>query len=622
MKPFKYIFFLCIIFAHSLYAQFEVSYLDDKVHYHNIDEVIGKKFTPTTVKKTFGIKKHLWLKVDIKNTVQEVKENYLALSNLHILEDVHFYTVMDGKVVQKDISWNKYTNVDTPHRVGKSLFYQNTLNPKQSIEVYIYITAKSNIYIELYNGTFSEVLSATSKSLLILIIVTGMLLALGIYYLFLWLLTPNKEYFYYIFFVFSMLIWGFYINGGYAYYFDNYIIGPYVNTFIYLLPLWIMLFFKAIYPKGSISKKIHIIFNSLITIIAFIVFIYFMGLTPYFPHLSVATYGTGVYLISLVTILIVAIIMYKNKVQYSGYFLLGFSVNFVGSIISILFFLGFISYNIISSHAVMLGGVFEAILFSILLTAKLKEIYKQKDEAINTSKMKDLKIQTMNDTISFISHQWRQPLSQINSAVLIIDDELYIKNIQSGAIEEKLNEIESMTKYMSKTIDDFKNLYSGNSEEKKLLSLYKPIEKAISTLSNSFQSNGIKLDLDIDQSLGFYGIENDVQQIMLVLLNNARDALVLNEIQNPKISIILKKLDQDIMIEVCDNAKGIPSDIIEKIFDPHFTTKENTKGSGIGLYMAKLIIEDKFKGNISVYNDAQGACFCIKLNSQGVKLGE
>ena len=104
----------------------------------------------------------------------------------------------------------------------------------------------------------------------------------------------------------------------------------------------------------------------------------------------------------------------------------------------------------------MLGSAVEAILFSILLTYKMRQVYKEKENAINATKIQGFKINILSETIDFISHQWRQPLAQINTSIMTIDDMIYNDDIQAKELEKELLRIENTTKYMSTTIDDFR----------------------------------------------------------------------------------------------------------------------------------------------------------------------
>lgn len=227
------------------------------------------------------------------------------------------------------------------------------------------------------------------------------------------------------------------------------------------------------------------------------------------------------------------------------------------------------------------------------------------------------KLASMGEMLENIAHQWRQPLSQINSAILVLDDELYQSKIKNKKIEEKLTEIERITKYMSHTIDDFRTFNSKNLKKDKFY-LDNSIENVVSIIKSTYSSLNIDLKLELEKELSFYGYENEFKQVIMVILNNAKDVLLQREIKNPQVKINLKRHKDSIFIEICDNAGGIEKDIIDKIFEPYFTTKHKSQGTGLGLYIAKKIIHDRLEGKLYVKNIEQKACFFIKLGLENV----
>lgn len=246
-----------------------------------------------------------------------------------------------------------------------------------------------------------------------------------------------------------------------------------------------------------------------------------------------------------------------------------------------------------------------------------KEMKEQLEQIVEKDRMifEQNKLTAMGEMIENIAHQWRQPLSQINSAVLLIDDEVYDLKIKNELIQTKLSEIESMTRYMSKTIDDFKDYYSKD-KEKHTFKISDTIVKAISIVDASFHYNSISIEYDLDKKLDFYGIENELLQVILVILNNAKDILVDREISKPHIEVILKKQNKKIFIQIRDNGGGIDLESPQKIFEPYFTTKHKSQGTGLGLYLAKRIIEESMGGYLGVENIKAGACFTIKLENK------
>ncbi len=280
-----------------------------------------------------------------------------------------------------------------------------------------------------------------------------------------------------------------------------------------------------------------------------------------------------------------------------------------------------------------------AIIYRLLLLKKDLRIAKMKEgklEALNSTLQSSLekitlnmeqkkshlfqqsKMATMGEMMENIAHQWRQPLSQINSAVLLIDDSLYEKNFKNITIEEKLLEIESLTKYMSKTIDDFRNFFDGN-KVKETFSLNELIEQSIYIVQGTLKSHHIEISFDLNEKFIYYGYQRELQQAIVVILNNAKDAFLRRKIFDPKIVVNVAKNGSEHIITICDNARGIREDMLEKIFDPYVTTKHKSQGTGLGLYIAKMIVQESMDGELTVNNIYDGACFEIKLKENNGK---
>ncbi|MCD6259620.1 MAG: HAMP domain-containing histidine kinase [Helicobacteraceae bacterium] len=222
------------------------------------------------------------------------------------------------------------------------------------------------------------------------------------------------------------------------------------------------------------------------------------------------------------------------------------------------------------------------------------------------------KLISMSEMMENIAHQWRQPLSQINSAVLVIDDLLYDKKVKDSVIEEKLLEVESLTKYMSKTIDDFKDFFNQN-KAKEYFNLQDLVEKSIYIVRGTLKSHNIEIQSEVKKSIQCYGYPSELQQVVVVILNNAKDMFLSRNIFRPKIHIDVEQKEQEIQINICDNGGGIDEKIREKIFEPYFTTKHKSQGTGLGLYISKMIIEESMDGSLEVSVNKHGACFHIRI---------
>jgi signal transduction histidine kinase len=213
------------------------------------------------------------------------------------------------------------------------------------------------------------------------------------------------------------------------------------------------------------------------------------------------------------------------------------------------------------------------------------------------------------ESLEEIAHQWRQPLSQINSIVGVIDRILFEKKIEDTQLEEKLQEIEELTKYMSETIDDFR----ANATKKEWTTLKDIVLEAISTVKAILKDHKIELNTKIDDDYDYKCNARQLTQILIVLLNNAKDALLERNVYEPKISVELLYEDGLYSIKVVDNAGGITKSVMKKIFESSYTTKHRSQGSGMGLSLARKIIEEHHKGSLSVRNVEEGSEFCINL---------
>lgn len=228
----------------------------------------------------------------------------------------------------------------------------------------------------------------------------------------------------------------------------------------------------------------------------------------------------------------------------------------------------------------------------------MKDISKQK--LIETQS----KLISMGEMIGNISHQWRQPLTIISTvaSALVVKKECGI--LEDSDIKESSNTIVSQTKYLSQTIDDFRT-FIKDAEPKEDLSLIKAINKTISLVTPSLKNNYITLIKNIEDDISIPGYENQLVQAFVNIINNAKDALKenLNDAEDKLIFISTKKIDSKLIITIKDNGGGISKDIISRIFEPYFTTKHQSVGTGIGLSLANDIISKNHKAKIEVLNE-------------------
>ena len=223
----------------------------------------------------------------------------------------------------------------------------------------------------------------------------------------------------------------------------------------------------------------------------------------------------------------------------------------------------------------------------------------------------------MGDMIGNIAHQWRQPLNNVSLLIHYLRDNCL--NMNEKEIHKDVENCMIQLNYMSKTIDDFTNFINPN-KSKEHFNLQDTFVKVFTIISAQFNDKNINLNENIEK-INMYGIENELMQVVINILNNSRDALLSNEIENKMIFIDAYTKNEEIIIKIKDNAGGIDNAIITRIFEPYFTTKKEHEGVGIGLYMVEEIIEKELNGKILVKNVEyeyqnnilKGAEFSIRL---------
>jgi len=268
------------------------------------------------------------------------------------------------------------------------------------------------------------------------------------------------------------------------------------------------------------------------------------------------------------------------------------------------------------------------------LLALNKNLEQKVHEEVDKNRIKDkqLLVQSrlaqMGEMISMIAHQWRQPLTTItamaSSLQLSIDIGEYDLTKEEDIekhnryIKEKISTLANHAQTLSQIISNFRNFYTPTKKEK-LVSITNPITNAINIIQPIVDHNGIKIVEKYDNLREIYLHKNELIQVIVNILKNSLDSFKDNMTPNPTITLTTKINDGADVIEICDNGSGIPIDSIDRVFEPYFSTKSLKNGTGLGLYMSKIIIEKHHKGSLTfknIYNkdgSLSGVCFKIKL---------
>lgn len=222
--------------------------------------------------------------------------------------------------------------------------------------------------------------------------------------------------------------------------------------------------------------------------------------------------------------------------------------------------------------------------------------------------VQNAKLASMGEMLGAIAHQWRQPLNAINMTIQNLDDDFDEGLVDKAFIDKFIAKNKQTIEFMSKTIDSFRDFFRID-KTKQDFSIQEAIHETITILSAQMKNNDIEIVMQ-GEDTSIHSFRSEFQQVILNLINNSKDALIEKKIDHAKISIQL--FPTGLSIE--DNAGGIKEEILNRIFEPYFTTKEQGKGTGIGLYMSKMIVEKNMGGVLSVKNTPRGASFCIMFD--------
>ena len=272
-----------------------------------------------------------------------------------------------------------------------------------------------------------------------------------------------------------------------------------------------------------------------------------------------------------------------------------------------------------------------------------EELHQRVEKKVEKIRLKDQllsqqsKMASIGEMIANIAHQWRQPLGAINAALISVRSKLGLDyfDLESKKgreecrqfLDETFCDIDEYVQLLSTTIDDFRNFFKPQKEQREY-DISEVVQKSVKLLKANFHNSRIEI-VDESRSIRLYGYSNELAQVLINLLNNARDALENRNDRTRKLILISTKKENDhVKLSVQDSGGGVCEEIMDKIFEPYFTTKHSSQGTGIGLYMVQEIIRH-MHGSIKVENktfsydgeEYRGACFeiIIPYNIKNVK---
>lgn len=272
------------------------------------------------------------------------------------------------------------------------------------------------------------------------------------------------------------------------------------------------------------------------------------------------------------------------------------------------------------SEGAIIGGVVAVADISALKRAEvaLKELNTTLEQRVNQQTEENLlkerlllqqsRHAAMGEMVSAIAHQWRQPLNALAINLANLQDSFEFGELNREVMDDSMRTSHQLIQGMSRTIDDFRDFFRPRQRREKF-QIEAAIHDAAKLVEASLNNSQIELVVDCEENIETYGISNELGQVVLNLIVNAKDASLERHIAAPRIAVHLSRSGEEASITVEDNAGGIDPQVGERIFDPYFTTK--SMGTGIGLYMARIIVERHFNGHIAFTNTGAGTRFNI-----------
>ena len=545
--------------------------------------------------------KSYWAKLEVKNRSSETKNYYLQSEN-QFTYHIEFFLLKNGKVVEyiEDgvIAKNKEREFNTNHMI-----FPLSLAPHEEATVYFKIRNYNKIDIDFSLVTKEYLIDFYQSYNILEGIFFGGMLMIMFYNLFLYFLLRFRAYLYYVFYTFWLTVYFAGLFGFSQRYFPEFTWIFYISSGAFFVSM--TLFVQSILNLKEQLPKINSLLNIFIAyfVVATVINIFVLEAQEFvYAQLLFNLFFTLVPLYVMLVISVTYYLAYVKKETIARiYSWVWTVVSFAGFLLPLVY-LNIIETDIPSDYIFQFLMLFEVLCFSFVLAYKIRVIQREQAEQ-QILLVEQNKLASMGEMISSIAHQWRQPLSEINGIVLNLYVDYRKEKLNEERFTEHLNGIEEVTSYLSKTIHDFMNLFSHKKELEEF-SMLDVIRSSQRLAVISFEEE-VSFLYSQDINIQMFGYRSELIQALLIVINNAIDASKQNNI-SAIISIDIEKVDDMISINIEDNGGGISEEILRDAFNPYFTTKYESQGTGLGLYILKMIIEESMHGSVKIINKNQG----------------
>jgi signal transduction histidine kinase len=546
-----------------------------------------------------------WARLCVKNRTDMQKEYYLVSEN-QMTHHIEYFLLKDGQLQLYQEDGRVVEHKNRPFNLNKIIF-PLILAPQEEVELFFKIKNYNNMNLDFKLQSESYLLDYFQTYNIVEGILFGIMLAMLLYNLIIYTFIKDVAYLYYVFYLFFLITYFLGLFGFFYRYFPDYIVLFNISTggFLIFMVKFIqsILNIKKELPFGYRLLNIflfYLIFNTIIMTS--------MIVTEEFFYAQILLNILLVMILSIVItiIFITYYLAYTTKSIIAKLYAYIWTMSFFLGILLPLFYLNILSFSFPIDYLFHFIMVVESLMFSLMLAFRIKEIERDKERQ-QSLLVQQNRLASMGEMIVNIAHQWRQPLSEINGQVLNIDMDYRKKILTDKKMEFYLDSIENTTKYMSDTINDFMNFFSTNKvlEEFSLVGIFEQSHRIISMSL----SKEIEIIYHMNRDILILGYRSELIQALLIVINNGVDACG----HASKIVIDTVDNEESVTIKIKDNGGGIPNNILPYIFDPYFTTKHQSQGTGLGLYILKMIVEKSMSGKVEIKNHPDGVLCTIKI---------
>ncbi len=608
-------------------------YFEDRAAEETIDTITERSFRPLKTEiPSFGFTDSVfWFKITLHPDSDSASKSWWLTIDYPLIGYLEIYGFQGDESKPVFQKTGGYRKVDEKRELDQHRFVFALNELSTPLTLYVRVKTDGSMQVPMQIKTSKTLFEDSQLSQLLFGFYYGVFMIIFLYNLIMYIYTKENDYLRYLFFIISIVGWQLTLNG----FGLQYIWSEWDWMVEHGGAFWISLglFSTLVFSRYFLQTENHLLWIDLLLRVLTVGMFILLLLSIFLPYGMIIPI-TAVFAIIIALILWVSGIMtWSIGYRPARFYVVGWSVFLLGTVLLALNKLNMLHGFYLLNYAQQIGSALEMIFLSWGLAdrvkllqdeyvdklSKLNSILQDKvREALEHAREKDKvmmnqsRLAALGEMIEQIAHQWRQPLN----TMALINQDMYIKQqlgqLNDDDFERSHDQINDNLQYMSRTINDFRNMHMSEKEEEHF-ALEEVIEKVISLNDASLKYAHITCSVESAGEHYIKSYKNELLQILMNLIKNSRDAILEREQKDGHINISITEDSRRFTIRFQDNGGGIGEENIKHIFEPYFTTKDESKGSGIGLYMSRAIIEEKLHGSIDVENTDEGVRFTITI---------